>query len=642
MTDPGRLGRLQQTAQQFRMGAYRDVLRALEAEPENGGEIGRAMLLTARAMVLEAEGRIADASSLMEEALGLIVPVPAVLEAMAGFFARHGQPMLAHYAFLMADVCQPRSLALFEARQSGSERARYAPWALRRSEPVRGANLYRLAARKVELRERLGLDGAAMALATMAGRQGAYLATERPLYRLVDHAREHARDFRELGVPRTVTYPSPNVHGLPPGPSVERTTRPFFTCTLEDVVVSARSDILLTSDAALVDAITIKATNLFFDVDPILAGGGPERAFVVEAANPARLRHVPQAMWLSGIDSRQFGHWLVEYLPRVWAFMQHPGFTDLPIIIDEDMPRQMEESLRFFLGPTHPVVHLAPGERVLVGNLWVASRIMHRDTVDVDAWLQLMERARPMLERVELANAPERIYLARKPMQHRRLVNAAAVEAMVVRRGYEVHDFAEVPFVEQIRLIRGARHVLGPEESAFLMTFLGRPGLRISKLSPPVLDEVEGYVQICTAQDQDCTVFVGTLEKENLRFPNMSDYSIDPEQLARYLDGVDRELDAMSDRADELTRVLMREPVGSIRRDGSRPRAGRSRQRRGPGRAAQTWLVDVVHADNVDGTGGGNLGGRGPERMLASWRLEIGNHAPHGSEPCGGCSQEGT
>ena len=544
MTDPGRLTRLQQIAEQFRTGAYQDVADALQAEPDEGGEMGRAMLLTARAMVLDASGQSAAAGPLMEEALGLIVPDPNVLETIAKFFLKHGQPMLAHYAFLMADLCQPGSLATFEALVRGPERARYAPWALRASDKAQREDLYAMGLRKAELRERLGPDGAAMMLASMAGPQGAYVANERPLHRLIDYASKHATDLKELGVPRTVAYAPANVHGQPDAPSSEKTTRPFFTCALKDVVVSAKSDILLTHDAALVDGVSIKDTHLFFDVDPILGGGGPERAFVVEPADLGSLRNVPEALWLSGIDSRGFGHWVTEYLPRIWAFVGHPRFAELPILIDEGMPPQMEESLRMFVGPANQLIQLARGERVHVDSLWVTSRIFRGEAVDVDAWLDLMERARPVLEQVDTSGSPERVYLARQPWQHRKLTNAKTIEASVAARGYHIVDFAQVPFVEQVRLIRGARHVLGPDGSASLTTFLGRQGLRIGKLAPPFLDVFEGYVQICAAMGQDLTVLTGTLEERNARFHHMSDYSIDPQELAAYLDDVDRELEA--------------------------------------------------------------------------------------------------
>ena len=117
---------------------------------------------------------------------------------------------------------------------------------------------------------------------------------------------------------------------------------------------------------------------------------------------------------------------------------------------------------------------------------------------------------------------------------------------MVVQRGYEVYDFAEVPFAEQVRLIRGARHVLGPDGSAFLTTFLGRPGLHTSKFSQPFVEEIVGYAHVSEALQQHLAVLVGDLETEHPRYKRMSDYSIDLAQLVSHLDDVDRQLAASS------------------------------------------------------------------------------------------------
>jgi hypothetical protein len=537
-TDQDSLALLLAASRQFRLGAYADVIATLENDSTGGGEVGRAMSLTARAMLLAEDGRSAEAAPLMEQALGLMVPVPEVLEAIAAFFASTGEPRLSHYAFLLADMYQPRSLARFEAALADPDRVRYAPWAMRRSDAARREDLYELGSRKAGLRERLGPGGAAMVLASMTGSPGSHRAGRRPHVRLIDFAREHGREFELVTEARRVRYGSPNLLGRARGPSVDRTTRPFFTCVLENVIVSAKSDTLLAADVAISDAMDDATQTRVFDVDPILAGGEADTVFVAEPAEPDLLRHVPEALWLSGIDSRAFGHWIIEYLPRVWAFMDRPAFGGLPVIIDEGMPPQIEEALRFFIGPANPLIKMARGERLRVDALWVASRIFERETVDVDGLLPLLERARPAIERVDTAGAPERIYLSRKPTQHRRLENSRAIEDLARRHGFEVFDFGDLRFVEQVRLIRGAKHVLGPDGSATLMTFLAGPGLRISKLSQPFIEEVEGYAHVSEALRQDLTVIVGDLETEHPRYPWMSDYSIDTDALASYLEGV--------------------------------------------------------------------------------------------------------
>jgi capsular polysaccharide biosynthesis protein len=130
---------------------------------------------------------------------------------------------------------------------------------------------------------------------------------------------------------------------------------------------------------------------------------------------------------------------------------------------------------------------------------------------------------------------PSRVYLARKETQHRRLVNGAEIEATLAAHGFVRHDLADLPFVEQLRIVRGADHVIGPSGSALLTCIFGRPGLRIGALMPPGATDVAWLNEVSRSRGFSLSVIYGTMSRPHERYPWMSDYDIDPGSLADYL-----------------------------------------------------------------------------------------------------------
>ena len=555
MTEPDTLERLQSAQRLFRQERFAEVLAALESveEPSEGGA-ALALRLASEGSLLAAEGQPDAAMELMERALADGAHLPDVLARLAGFFSEHDKPMLAQHAFLLADTVAPGSLAAFVNQLPEAAWARYAPWALRSSPAARREDLYGNVRYKHALVEQHGPEGAALTLAGMVKAPCRGIANQKHLTFLEDHAREHGQDFRVLiaGGP-TVSTPTRRFEDEP-GPTEKRAMRSVYTATLEDVVVTSKSSFLLTGDAILLDVTATDLTyrSLDLSVDPAIVSGEPDQLIYLDCENPSRLRRVPEAISLCGTHSRAFGHWIMEYLPRLWALMDVAGFENIPILIDEHMPDQHRQSLRFFLGASHPLIEVRWGERILVERLRVSSSptflaIGPLSTepgristgIDDTAYQGLLDRVRPRLRSVVGGDVPRRIYLRRKATQHRRLVNDDDVSAELARRGFEAFDFEELAFDEQLRLVRGAKTIVAAGGSASFMTIFAEPGLEIGILNPPTIKDLGWFTQACRVLGFGLTAIVGEIVTEHDRYRWLSDYRIDMDQLHRYLDQID-------------------------------------------------------------------------------------------------------
>ena len=138
------------------------------------------------------------------------------------------------------------------------------------------------------------------------------------------------------------------------------------------------------------------------------------------------------------------------------------------------------------------------------GDLW---------GVDADGFLTLLAKVRPNLDAVGRLAEPEQIYLKRKPSQKRKLVNGEEVERWFVDRGFDAFNFADLPFLEQIKLMRSAELVVGPDSSAFYMIMFARPGTKVGLTTHQYLDDFEWYPQLCRGLSQHHLVLKGEMTR---------------------------------------------------------------------------------------------------------------------------------
>ena len=118
--------------------------------------------------------------------------------------------------------------------------------------------------------------------------------------------------------------------------------------------------------------------------------------------------------------------------------------------------------------------------------------------IDGQAVGDLFESLRPRLEALPRRPGPGRIYLTRKDSQHRRLVNRREVEDWFRSQSFEIVDPGELPFAEQLALVRGADLIVGPDGSGLWSSFLARPGTGVGYLNNPYLEHhwwIAGAVQ---------------------------------------------------------------------------------------------------------------------------------------------------
>ena len=206
-------------------------------------------------------------------------------------------------------------------------------------------------------------------------------------------------------------------------------------------------------------------------------------------------REIECGMWLAGLASNAFGHWLPDFLPRLQFLMEHPSFPELPLIVDADMPQSHFDHLRRLT--ENPLIALRRDESFRCKRLLVASAptFLSVDIMPGDIPISDMPGLSPRALRfVRGKDGPDgsgagdrRIFLARRKCQWRRLLNELEIAEALVALGFETVFVEEMSVREQIALFRGAAWIVAPNGSALLNLIFADPGVKVLMLSQPDL-----------------------------------------------------------------------------------------------------------------------------------------------------------
>src|SRR5262249_10770211 len=129
-------------------------------------------------------------------------------------------------------------------------------------------------------------------------------------------------------------------------------------------------------------------------------------------------------------------------------------------------------------------------------------------------------------------------FLARRPDQTRKLVNYAAIETIAAARGFAIVYPQDLSFAEQYNLMRGARHLLGPEGSAFYLAYFLREGSKAAILNHSITEPQTLDADLHRARGVDLTVLTGPIDQpaEAPGWAHHASYSIDEATLTAFLD----------------------------------------------------------------------------------------------------------
>lgn len=251
-------------------------------------------------------------------------------------------------------------------------------------------------------------------------------------------------------------------------------------------------------------------------------------------ARVRRLGDKPYVLLKQRWDSN-YGHWLVEALPRLACVEEHYSLDELGFIVSGHhgpMQAIYEQSLALFGIRRHQIVE-AGDETLKVDRLIypapVSEHPWHFSPRCLDVLERLATRARLPLD------GPSRVYVTRNRMTRRCLLNEDAVLAAVRRRGFTVMAPETMSLYEQIAAFRNARVVVGGYGAALTNAVFAAGDVALFALTSAYMQD-DFFSTLMSLKGARYLSLHGP-SAGGARDPN-ADFSIDVARFERLLDGL--------------------------------------------------------------------------------------------------------
>ena len=189
-------------------------------------------------------------------------------------------------------------------------------------------------------------------------------------------------------------------------------------------------------------------------------------------------------MVVCGPGHRIWGHWIVEFLPRIEVARQTFGdrFDDILLALPSDAPAWVAALIDFaFAIPERRLLRYDPvRDRLLLAHCVIPSFCHSDEWVFHPFVRELFDRLKPAV------CAPARhVFVSRGgegPTCNRVLHGRDALETVAAERGYEVVRPEALAFGEQFALFAGARRIVGEAGSGLHTALVAGPGTIVASV----------------------------------------------------------------------------------------------------------------------------------------------------------------
>lgn len=313
-----------------------------------------------------------------------------------------------------------------------------------------------------------------------------------PVQNVRDWALAYGLHVLVVGEQQETMYEAPHVWGQSRAPARETVVNNLpYVVEIPDARIFSRSSLILTSDNTVLSDVAGhpefgKFVGLSYEDVVLFQKDGK----VVLDFEAYETQEIAAGIWMSGLASNAFGHWLPEFLPKLQFLQHHPDFSSLPIIIDDDMPASHIEHLRRLV--ENPLVVLPAKTSFLCRRLLIAPTPTFSpvellpNNIPAHQVGALSLRALDFLRQGVTAGCSQpgqRFFLGRRGMKWRRLLNEEDISTDLASLGFSTVYMEDMTASQQITLFQTAEWIVAPNGSALLNLIFADTNIRLLVLS---------------------------------------------------------------------------------------------------------------------------------------------------------------
>lgn len=324
-------------------------------------------------------------------------------------------------------------------------------------------------------------------------------ASVKPCMSVRDFCRERGYAYQEIWPARPITPPQLRFLVPPPPLEAERgdlTSYPLSLGILQDVIAYSNCNALHNAQTLIGDSYMHRRAPDAIFVDhinytPLVIGVTGNHTAILDLPKKTP-RRIDSGLQMFGAQTQNYGHWFLEFLPRMLVYDHDLCPPDFPIIVDQKIPPSALAALDLLNTKRRPIITLKPDEVFQFGRLGVASmpvffpcdiaRPPIYDTVwPADIFVELRRRILEALARQNMVfpTQKRRIFISRKNYASRQLINEDEVWKYFAAQGFEKIQPETLSFTEQVFLFHAAEIVVGSCSSAMTNTLFCPTGSQI-------------------------------------------------------------------------------------------------------------------------------------------------------------------
>ncbi|SFI14596.1 glycosyltransferase family 61 protein [Methylobacterium brachiatum] len=370
-------------------------------------------------------------------------------------------------------------------------------------------------------------------------------------------AAEGEGEYHELLGPRRIAEPEINfLEGQVALTSTCGTldAPPQYVARFKDCLTFPRSNLVIQGDRLIYDLAAHPLSGVAdikdgVNPDQIMtAVYGAKRALVEE---PAETQTLDAGLMMFGLQSKNYGHWLLEFVPRMLWFNDPACPSGIPICIDDHMPETHRQIVELLDERERPIVAL-PAQATRFRELGVAPvptffPFDSRPGVPVyDAiWPAdvLGAMRRTVLERLaargtDLRRTGRKIVLSRRGFVQRQLLNEAEIIDALRKKDFEVVYPETMSFLEQAALYHSADIIVGSASSAMTNCIFSNHNAKVIALIHENRSfNFRGYASMIGASGARVLFIRGQTQRGAATHPFHANYSV---STAQVLSGIER------------------------------------------------------------------------------------------------------
>jgi hypothetical protein len=372
----------------------------------------------------------------------------------------------------------------------------------------------------------------------------------RPVEPLLDHARK-SPGVRWLWLGgQPFLHPELNVLGQGDRTPMRGRSRAGWLASFDNVTLRGRSSLLHMGEKVLRDVEEGESTG-FSDnpeYDPWILNACDEGYWMMEPTWPSLT--IDEAFMLTGGRSIDFGYWMSDYLPKLGMAMRAGWRGEMPVLVDQTVCKTIRDALPSLLPSTCTLIELPHLGTIQVGRLWCVPALsftgFYPTEWDKQTWeksathpsrfglcvgsaLSQVEQTRALCE----PSGMDRLFLARREEDDKASKIVADLEALIAEHRFAKVYPEELPFLEQIRLVRHARFIVASDALSSLAVF-ARRGTKLCILSPPCTYPLADLNAALQALQIHASVVTGPDSPADEFSPFWYDYKVELPVLSRF------------------------------------------------------------------------------------------------------------